>query len=240
MYYAVFRSAVLGLLRDNSEWSVKTDWGEALETPAGSLPSGEGLEDFIELEQEKGPFYVFMTVSVNRLFVSYQEEGWDAVVRELERYTLQGRQGARRVRGIDYEARLTDEGAELYGRLRSLRSELARTRQIPPYFIFMNRSLYEMCCRQPADMEELRAIYGVGEKNSRTYGAQFLSEIREFTGGEKRLFMKMPPDALAQMTPPDILPPDVLPPDALPQRMTPDAFAQGAPVTAPGVSSATN
>ena len=190
MQYEEFRNAVLGLLEEDKEWSVHAEWQEvpAVLTCGDDLPA----EDFIELEQEKGPFYEFMTISINRLYFSYIEEGWDAVCRDLEKFTRRDSHGARRTRGIDYEARLNEEGALLYKKLRELRSRIAAKKQLPPYFVFMNRSLYEMCCRQPSTMEELRGIYGVGEKNSMEYGEEFLKEIGEYTGGVKVQMAKLP------------------------------------------------
>jgi len=193
MKYEVFRSAVLELLKEDKEWSVHPDWQE--ESAELMRVSGNGDElndDYIELEQEKGPFYEFMTISVNRLYYFCIEDGWDAVTRELEKYTRRQNNGARRSRGIDYEARLNKEGADLYRILRELRSKISIEKKMPPYFVFMNRSLYEMCCRQPSTLDELREIYGVGEKNSGEYGEVFLEEIRRFTGGKKMQLMKMP------------------------------------------------
>ena len=74
-------------------------------------------------------------------------------------------------------------GKELYERLRGLRSQIALEKQLPSYFIFTNRTLFEMTCHQPETMEELRALYGVGEKNSVDYGQVFLDAILEFKNG---------------------------------------------------------
>lgn len=164
MNYEVFRSAVLDLVGEDKEWNVVTGWEEPDEyrlvgtTPAEEVPS----EDYIELEQEKGPYYFFMMISVNRLFVRYQTEGWDAVRMELDKYAYRENSRAHRNRGIDYEARLSEEDAALYAQLRELRSETARRRNVPPYTIFMNRTLYEMCVNRPAEIGELREIYGYG------------------------------------------------------------------------------
>lgn len=197
MNYAVFRSAVLELLEEDREWNVTKDWEESSEyrVIGPEKNGGEVLPDeFIEMEQEKGPYYVFMTISMGGLYVSYQAEGWDAVRRELEKYTRRENSSAHRNRGIDYTARLNEEGAALYAELRELRSEIAKRRNVPPYIIFMNRSLYEMCCRQPSDMEELKKLYGIGEKNSRAYGREFLDAIRKFTDGKKMQLMKVTGD----------------------------------------------
>ena len=188
MNYKVFRSAVLDLLEEDKEWEVATDWEEGSAGSSGGILSGSGTDeesadDFIEMEQEKGAIYEFMSVSVSKLFLFYQDEGWDAVVRELERRTHRGRTNQGRTRGIDYAARLDETGKELYERLRRLRSEIALKKQLPSYFIFTNKTLYEMCCHRPETMEELRALYGVGEKNSREYGQSFLETILEFRDG---------------------------------------------------------
>ena len=165
MNYKVFRSAVLELLEEDKEWEVETDWGEEAGGSSAGIISGSGSpaesgEDFIEMEQEKGAIYEFMSVSVGKLFLFYQDEGWDAVVRELERHTRRGRNSLGRNRGIDYTEK-----------------------QLPSYFIFTNRTLFEMTCHQPETMEELRALYGVGEKNSVDYGQVFLDAILEFKNG---------------------------------------------------------
>ena len=188
MNYKVFRSAVLELLEEDKEWEVETDWEEDAGGSSKGILNGTGAdadfeEDFIEMEQEKGAIYEFLSVSVGKLFLFYQDEGWDAVVRELERHTRRGRTALGRNRGIDYAARLDEAGKELYERLRKLRSEIALKKQLPSYFIFTNRTLYEMCCSQPGTMEEFRALYGVGEKNSQEYGQPFLETILEFNGG---------------------------------------------------------
>ena len=190
MNYKVFRSAVLEMLEEDKEWEVETDWGDASTGSAAGNNSENGLdaeaaEDFIEMEQEKGAIYECMYVSVSKLFLFYKDEGWDAVVRELERRTRRGKNPGARSRGIDYAARLNDSGKELYEQLRRLRSDIAVQKQLPSYIIFTNRALYEMCCSQPGTLEELRALYGVGEKNSQEYGERFLAAVSEFNGGRK-------------------------------------------------------
>ena len=173
MNYEVFRSAVCEVFREeDKEWDVMYDWGEPPVDPVtGDAVGFEGememSEDFVELEREKGGFYEFISVSVRELFHL-------------------GKSSGSRNRGIDYTTRLNEEGKELYEKLRRVRSEEAARRQLPAYFIFTNRSLYEMCTGQPATAEEFRALYGVGEKKSQEYGELFLDAINEFTGGQKR------------------------------------------------------
>lgn len=68
---------------------------------------------------------------------------------------------------------------ELYGRLRSLRTRLAKEKGVPPYIIFHDRSLKEMAVEQPQDLQALLMISGVGETKAQRYGQLFLAAIRE-------------------------------------------------------------
>jgi ATP-dependent DNA helicase RecQ len=69
------------------------------------------------------------------------------------------------------------EDQELFGRLRALRMRLAKAAGVPPYVVFSNVSLQEMCARRPRTMEDLAEVYGVGQAKLNRYGAAFLREI---------------------------------------------------------------
>ena len=53
--------------------------------------------------------------------------------------------------------------AQLFARLRILRRALADELHIPAYVIFGDRTLIELATRLPQSIEEMRAVYGVGE-----------------------------------------------------------------------------
>lgn len=74
-------------------------------------------------------------------------------------------------------ADLTPEQAQLFSALRSLRTELAREQQIPPYLIFNNATLEDMCRKRPSSANELLEVSGVGAKKAERYGAAFLEVI---------------------------------------------------------------
>jgi ATP-dependent DNA helicase RecQ len=54
---------------------------------------------------------------------------------------------------------------------------LAKAAGVPPYVVFSNVSLQEMCARRPRTMEDLAEVYGVGQAKLNRYGAAFLREI---------------------------------------------------------------
>ncbi len=70
----------------------------------------------------------------------------------------------------------------LFERLRALRLEIARSRNLPPYVIFHDTTLREMARVRPESLEALRGIYGVGERKAAELGERFVEAIRENAG----------------------------------------------------------
>lgn len=65
----------------------------------------------------------------------------------------------------------------LFGRLRALRSEIAREEKVPPYIVFSDKTLEHMCVVKPRDKSEMLTVTGVGEYKFEKYGERFLAEI---------------------------------------------------------------
>ena len=82
--------------------------------------------------------------------------------------------------------RKTDEGGwydeTLFDRLRVIRKKIAGGNQVPPYVIFSDKTLHEMCRQFPKTSSEMRRISGVGEVKLQRYGEDFLEEIRSYGG----------------------------------------------------------
>ena len=75
---------------------------------------------------------------------------------------------------------LTSAGSELFEVLRKLRMEIARENGVPPYIVFNDKTLIDMCVKLPATEEEFLEVSGVGENKRKKYGRQFLDAIAEF------------------------------------------------------------
>ena len=58
-----------------------------------------------------------------------------------------------------------------------LRKEVALKNEVPPYTVFQENSLEEMCLKYPISLEELVSINGVGEGKAKRYGKEFLDII---------------------------------------------------------------
>jgi ATP-dependent DNA helicase RecQ len=68
----------------------------------------------------------------------------------------------------------------LWEALRECRRLLAEEQGVPPYVIFHDRSLKEMCVLQPRTPLEFGRITGVGERKLDKYGPAFLRVINEY------------------------------------------------------------
>ena len=75
---------------------------------------------------------------------------------------------------------LAEVDAGLFERLRTLRGKLARQADIPPYLIFTDAALRDMCARLPATPDEFLEVSGVGQAKLQKYGDLFLAEIRSW------------------------------------------------------------
>jgi len=62
----------------------------------------------------------------------------------------------------------------------SLRKQVAQANEVPPYAVFQENSLEEMCFKYPISLEELVNINGVGEGKAKRYGDQFLNLINRY------------------------------------------------------------
>ena len=71
----------------------------------------------------------------------------------------------------------TPEDQSLWSALRSLRMELARAQNVPPYVVFHDATLQEMVRRRPQTLKELGALSGIGERKLAAFGGQFLETI---------------------------------------------------------------
>lgn len=83
---------------------------------------------------------------------------------------------------------LNSRGLELFEQLRELRTTIAREENMPPYIIFADKTLVDMCVRAPLDKKEMLKVTGVGENKYARYGERFLDAIREYTGGIREKF----------------------------------------------------
>ena len=77
-------------------------------------------------------------------------------------------------------AGLNELGAALFEKLRSVRTELAAEKSVPPYIICSDKTLKDMCAKLPRDKEQLADVYGMGEQKIQNYGESFVTAVNSF------------------------------------------------------------
>ena len=75
------------------------------------------------------------------------------------------------------ELELGENDLRLFETLRELRKHLAQEQGVPPYVIFGDAALLEMCRERPANAEEFLEINGVGQVKLERHGERFLQAI---------------------------------------------------------------
>lgn len=92
-------------------------------------------------------------------------------------------------RPMDIAEKDDDEGAQqgsavldtqLLQMLKDLRKKLAKQKNLPPFVIFQDPSLEEMCTHYPISMDELKNISGVGNGKAAKFGSQFIEIIKKY------------------------------------------------------------
>ncbi|MBT2561991.1 DNA helicase RecQ [Pedobacter sp. ISL-68] len=64
--------------------------------------------------------------------------------------------------------------------LKELRKKIAKQKSVPPFVVFQDPSLEEMCTHYPVTTEELRQISGVGSGKAMKFGTPFIELIKKY------------------------------------------------------------
>ena len=99
------------------------------------------------------------------------------IVKMYEEKETSKKQKRRRKRGTD---QLTSAGFELFDNLRKLRLIIAREDSLPPYVVFSDKTLIDMCVKVPQNKEQMLNVSGVGNVKFEKYGQRFLDAIVEY------------------------------------------------------------
>ncbi|HWI55407.1 MAG TPA: DNA helicase RecQ [Desulfobacteria bacterium] len=72
------------------------------------------------------------------------------------------------------------EDESLFESLRILRKEISEEEGVPPFVVFADSTLREMCSFLPVDQAAMLSVKGVGETKFARYGERFMEVIREY------------------------------------------------------------
>ncbi|HWR61367.1 MAG TPA: DNA helicase RecQ [Clostridia bacterium] len=70
--------------------------------------------------------------------------------------------------------------SELFEELRQIRKEIADAQKIPPFVVFSDATLRDMCARLPLTEEAMLEVSGVGKFKLEKYGERFIKAIDEY------------------------------------------------------------
>lgn len=106
------------------------------------------------------------------------QKGTDVLYGKSEATAISRQTKARTGHGPDTASSGHDEA--LFEKLRFLRKEIASTHGVPPYIIFSDKTLREICLHLPETLQEMRQISGVGDQKLEQHGESFISVVREY------------------------------------------------------------
>ena len=69
---------------------------------------------------------------------------------------------------------------ELFNILKDVRKKVAKNKNLPPFVIFQDPSLEDMCMQYPITLEELTNITGVGTGKAQRFGKEFVEVIKQY------------------------------------------------------------
>ncbi len=67
----------------------------------------------------------------------------------------------------------------LFSLLKDLRKDISRKENLPPFVIFQDTSLEDMCIQYPTTLEEMTQIIGVGQGKAQKYATPFINLIKK-------------------------------------------------------------
>jgi ATP-dependent DNA helicase RecQ len=127
----------------------------------------------------------FLSVDIDRFGALKLEEKCRALLRGEETIALRRDEKAKPLKKTSAKKAPVAEAPFdidplLWEALRECRLQLAEEQKVPPYVIFHNSSLEDMCRLMPENLAAFGEVSGVGERKKEKYGPAFLDVIKSF------------------------------------------------------------
>lgn len=150
----------------------------------GSLPnaSDRDLRQIVDILVNRGMLYVkegvFPTIG---LTAEFKKAGGDDFRLFLKRPVKSAPKKEKAKRGTATVAALEGSDAALFEELRLLRKAIADAEGKPPYIVFSDATLRQLCATKPRTPEQFLEVPGVGPHKLEKYGDQFMGAIATFS-----------------------------------------------------------
>jgi ATP-dependent DNA helicase RecQ len=125
----------------------------------------------------------YLSVDMARFGALRLEEKCRPLLRGEE--TIELRRDIKQPKGAKRQTKtpLTEDlDVALWESLRDRRRRFAEDQGVPPYVIFHDSTLQEMCAVMPQSLAEFARLGGVGERKLEKYGQDFLQVINDHLG----------------------------------------------------------
>jgi ATP-dependent DNA helicase RecQ len=122
----------------------------------------------------------YLSVDLNQFGALRLEEKCRPLLRGQQELQLRRDTAAKAARAQTKAALPADIDPVIWEALRERRRLLAEEQGVPPYVIFHDRSLKEMCSELPRTQAQFARISGVGERKLDKYGEAFLQVINHY------------------------------------------------------------
>ncbi len=136
------------------------------------------IEDFLSVTNDK-----FSVIKLTRLSAEILEDKTTVVLKMPKGY--EEKKAPDKGKSLQRSEILTSRGLTLFDLLRQVRTDIAKEEGMPPYIIFSDKTLTDMCIKLPLNKEEMLTVSGVGENKYQKYGQRFVEAIEAFTNGKK-------------------------------------------------------
>lgn len=93
-----------------------------------------------------------------------------------------------------------EQESALFSYLRELRKAIAQENSVPPYVIFSDATLADMCRKLPQTKEQLLGVSGVGQVKLENYGQRFIEAIQKYQA-ESLMQPNNPPEKKSKKVP---------------------------------------
>lgn len=120
-----------------------------------------------------------MNDSRNGLSGNQNCSGWNSDVNSVgsSETGIAGKKRAKSDRKSDI---LNSRGLELFEKLRELRMQIAKEESVPPFVVFSDKTLMDMCIKTPKNAVDMLDVSGIGENKLERYGDRFIKLIQDF------------------------------------------------------------
>jgi len=119
----------------------------------------------------------YMSVDLERYGALRLEESCRPLLRGEETIQLRKDVKQKTAKRLTKTPMAADVDVALWEALRECRREFAEEQGVPPYVVFHDAALQEMCVTLPRDMNQFSLVSGVGERKLEKYGPAFLRVI---------------------------------------------------------------